>query len=421
MQKRKFSGILIALLVFTAGFGRTPRGNERPQGRPGSTSTGVPSSGLLFASDVISGVVWPSISWPEFIAGLQSPMSITHAGDRSGRIFVTEQIGRVRIVRNNVLETRPFLDISSRVKSGGEQGLLCTVFPPAFAARKYIYVNYTRVPDGATVVSRFRLTNDPDLADASSEEVILVVPQPFANHNGGQMAFGPRDGYLYIGLGDGGSGGDPFNNAQNFGSFLGKLLRIDTESGPSPYAVPPRNPYVGTPGRLPEIWALGLRNPWRFSFDRETQDLIIADVGQSLREEIDVQDSASSGGENYGWRLWEGTLPYNPPSGGEPPPNYVPPVFEYDHTQGCAIIGGYVYRGLLYPQLRGIYFFGDFCSGRIWGLRRIRGHWVSRVLAETGLLITTFGEDEAGNIYMADIGGKIYVLSAERVKKGVIR
>ena len=257
MQKRKFPGILIALLVFTAGFGRPPLENERRQGHPGSTSTGVPASGLLFASDVTSGVIWPSISWPEFIAGLQSPMSITHAGDRSGRIFVTEQIGRVRIVRNRGLETRPFLDIRNRVKSGGEQGLLCTVFPPAFAARKYIYVNYTRVPDGATVVSRFRLTNDPDLADANSEEVILVVPQPFANHNGGQMAFGPRDGYLYIGLGDGGSGGDPFNNAQNFGSFLGKLLRIDTESGPSPYAVPPAIRTWACPGacRKYGLWA----------------------------------------------------------------------------------------------------------------------------------------------------------------------
>ena len=382
-------------------------------------ANGAPRQDAVQDASILGQV---SVSITLFVSGLANPLDIARAGDGSGRLFVTEQAGRIRIVRNGVLEARPFLDIASRVLSGGERGLLCAAFPPGFATKRYFYVNYTRNPDGATVVSRIRLTADPDLADASQEEVILIVPQPFANHNGGQMAFGPRDGYLYIALGDGGSAGDPFGNGQNPAALLGKILRIDTESGVPPYAVPPTNPFVSQSGTRPEIWALGLRNPWRFSFDRETHDLFIADVGQNQWEEVDFQPAASPGGENYGWDFYEGNHPYQLPTGGGPPANYSPPVAEYDHTQGCSVTGGVVYRGALYGALYGVYFYGDYCSGRIWGLTRNRAMWQSAVLADTAFNISTFGEDDAGNVYFADYaGGAIYAITGERVKRGSIK
>jgi glucose/arabinose dehydrogenase len=366
---------------------------------------------------------WPQISLQAFASGFSSPVHVTHAGDGSGRLFVVEKEGRIRIVKNGVLSATPFLAIEDRVlSSGSEQGLLCVAFPPGYASKGYFYVNYTRLPDGATVVSRFRTSADPDLALPGSEEPILLVPQPFANHNGGQMAFGPKDGYLYIGMGDGGSGGDPFNNAQNPAELLGKLLRLDPESGAAPYAVPPSNPYRAQPGFRPEIWALGLRNPWRFSFDRLTGDLFIADVGQNIWEEIDVQPASSPGGENYGWRIWEGAECYDLASGCPIPARYAPPVFSYDHNQGCSVTGGSVYRGELHPEMQGIYFFGDFCSGMVWGLRRGALQWENALLVDTTYLISTFGEDEKGNIYLADYRtGSLYLLASERVKSGRIR
>ncbi len=369
-----------------------------------------------------SGVVWPSLAFAAYVGGLASPVNICGAGDGSGRLFVTEQVGRVRIIRDRVLETRPFLDITNRVLSGGEQGLLSIAFPPGYAAKRYVYVSYTRKPDGASVVARFRLSADPSLVDPGSEEILLVVPQPFANHNGGHLAFGPADGYLYIGLGDGGSGGDPQNYAQNPDSLLGKILRIDTESGAVPYGLPAGNPYLARPGYRPEIWALGLRNPWRFSFDRETRDLYIGDVGQSQWEEIDYQPAASGGGENYGWRIYEGRHDFLPLPGGLPPERYAAPIAEYAHSLGCSVTGGYVYRGSAYPGLRGIYLYGDYCSGRIWGLAFKGGMWSGQILAETGLSLSTFGEDDAGALYFADLAsGTIYSLSADRTKKAIIR
>ena len=350
--------------------------------------------------------------------GVRSPVHVTHAGDGSGRIFVVEQAGRIRILDNGVVLPVPFLDLASlippRLIAGGEQGLLSVAFPPGFAAKRYFYVNYTRAPDGATVVARYRVSaGDANVADPASEEVILTIPQPFANHNGGQLAFGP-DNNLYIGMGDGGSGGDPLNNGQSPGTLLGKLLRIDVESGVQPYKVPPDNPFLLSAGFLPEIWALGLRNPWRFSFDRGTGDLYIGDVGQANFEEIDFQPAGSPGGQNYGWNIMEGDSCYPPGTVGCNRTGLALPVFVYDHSLGCSVTGGHVYRGSAIPSLQGVYLFGDLCSTRIWGIRKNGVAWDNAVLADnTGLTITTFGEDESGNVYVVNYanGDLLQILS----------
>lgn len=354
-------------------------------------------------------VLWPQIYLASSITGLDRPVHITHAGDSSGRLFVVEKAGRIRIVEDGVLSSTPFLDITSRVGSlGSEQGLLSVAFPPDYASKGYFYVNYTDT-SGDTVVARYHVTADPDVADPNSEEVLLTVDQPYGNHNGGQLAFGPSDGYLYIGMGDGGAGGDPENRAQNPGSLLGKLLRIDVESGTSPYAVPATNPYTQTNDYRGEIWALGLRNPWRFSFDRQTRDLYIADVGQNIYEEVNYQPASSSGGENYGWNIMEGLHCYNSP--GCDDSGLTPPVVEYDHSQGCSITGGMVYRGLLDHRMQGVYFYADYCSGRIWGLAR-DGAWQSVLLYDASFSIASFGEDEAGNLYVTDYDdGVIYAIT----------
>ncbi|MCS7039970.1 MAG: PQQ-dependent sugar dehydrogenase, partial [Anaerolineae bacterium] len=322
-----------------------------------------------------------------------------------------EQAGRVRIIKNGILLPGTFLDIGDRVSCCGERGLLSIAFPPGFAAKQYFYVNYTD-PRGDTVVARYRvLPGQPNTADPESEAIILRVEQPYANHNGGQLAFGP-DGYLYIGLGDGGSAGDPHDLAQNPATWLGKLLRLDTETGTSPYAIPATNPFTATTGYRGEIWAVGLRNPWRFSFDRATGDLYVADVGQNRREEVNFQPAGSAGGENYGWRVMEGSLCYRPSSCD--PTGLVLPVAEYDHSLGCSVTGGFVARAAAEPALQGIYVFGDYCSGRIWGLRRTAdGAWEQALLLDTLFTISTFGEDEAGHLYLADYGrGHVYRLGA---------
>jgi glucose/arabinose dehydrogenase len=354
-----------------------------------------------------------TLTFTPIVSGLAEPTAIAHAGDGSGRLFVVEQGGQVRILRDGVLSPTPFLNLSGRILSGGERGLLGLAFPPGYADKGYFYVDYTRTGDGATVVSRFRGTADADLADLASEEVLLVVPQPFSNHNGGQLAFGP-DGMLYVALGDGGSGGDPQGNGQNPDSLLGKLLRLDVEGGSTPggppYRIPPDNPFVGDSAARDEIWATGLRNPWRFSFDRLTGDLYIADVGQGRMEEIDFQAAASPGGANYGWNLFEGPACFIPAVGCLPPARYEPPAAFYDHSLGCSVTGGYVYRGPSgNPGLQGLYIYGDFCSGRLWGLQRVGSVWENRVLTETPFSISTFGEDEAGRLYLADYGaGTLY-------------
>lgn len=352
-------------------------------------------------------------SWPEPILikvaeGLDRPVHLTHAGDDSDRLFIVEQPGRIKIFQDNVIQQVPFLDITDRVRSGGERGLLSVTFPPAYQNKRYFYVNYTN-SSGDTIVSRFRLNSD-NIANPQSEEVILIVEQPFSNHNGGQLAFGP-DGFLYIAMGDGGSGGDPLGSGQNTNTLLGKLLRIDVESGihsnGKPYAIPDTNPFIETADFQPEIWALGLRNPWRFSFDRDTGDLYIADVGQNLFEEVNFQFSSSVGGENYGWNIMEGLHCFEQATCKQN--GLTTPVFEYGHSEGdVSITGGLVYRGNVFPRMQGVYFFADFASGRIAGLRRDNNQWQVTVLADTELNVSSFGEDNNGQIYILDISGSIY-------------
>jgi glucose/arabinose dehydrogenase len=374
---------------------------------PSDASAGDPAGG----NRTEAAAAWPAIALAPFLDGVANVVQVTHAGDGTGRIFVVQQAGYVRLVIGGVLQATRFLDIHLKVVAGGEQGLLGIAFPPAYSTKQYFYVNYTRAGDGATVISRIPVSADPNVANPAGEQVLLVIPQPYANHNGGQIAFGPDDGYLYIGMGDGGSGGDPENRAQNPLSLLGKILRIDVESGANPYAIPPSNPFAGNPAWLPEIWALGVRNPWRFSFDRLTGDLYIGDVGQNAYEEIDFQPAGSPGGQNYGWRIMEGLHCYNPNPCN--PAGLTLPVAEYPHGPGCSVTGGFVYRGTASPALAGIYFYGDYCSGVIWGLRQAAGQWETQLLLDTSLSITCFGEDEAGEVYVGNYAGQVYRISGQ--------
>ena len=341
---------------------------------------------------------WPTLTFTPVANGLNQPTHITDAKDGSGRLFITEQVGRIRVVQQRVLVKTPFLDISSRVSCCGERGLLSVAFPPNYVAKRHFYVSYTNLL-GDSVISRFKLNPKNNSANPASEEILLTIKQPFANHNGGLMAFGP-DSLLYIGMGDGGSAGDPFKNGQNPASLLGKLLRLDVEANVSPYKIPPSNPFVNQPAWRGEIWAYGLRNPWRFSFDRQTGDLYIADVGQNNYEEVHVQSAASPGGENYGWNIMEGTHCYASATCNTT--GLTLPVVEYDHQLGCSITGGFVYRGNETPTLQGIYLYGDACSGRIWGLQRTASGWENKQLTQTSYFISTFGEDEVGRLYVAD-------------------
>jgi glucose/arabinose dehydrogenase len=366
---------------------------------------------------------FPTIQIQPVASGFASPVTVTNAGDGSGRPFVVQQPGQIRILVNGTILPTPFLDISDLVSCCGEQGLLGLAFHSDYAINGFFYVDYTDNA-GNTVVARYTVSvNDPNVADANSAYTILSQVQPFPNHNGGHLAFGP-DAYLYISLGDGGSGGDPQENGQNLQTWLGKILRVDINSDGFPgdpnrnYAVPPDNPFVGNPDALDEIWAYGVRNPWRFSFDCETGDLFIADVGQSAWEEIDFQLAASTGGENYGWDVLEGMHCFEdqPPGSCDQFLNgeSTLPVLEYSHSLGCSVTGGYRYRGQLYPQLNGIYFYADLCSGTIWGAIQDNGGWVSQDLLHSGLTVTTFGEDESGEVYVADYsGGTLYRIGGE--------
>jgi glucose/arabinose dehydrogenase len=340
--------------------------------------------------------------------GLQLPLYLTHAGDGSGNLFVVEQPGTIRVIVQGILQDKPFLDITSRVLSGEERGLLGLVFHPKHRQNGRFFVNYTRRDDGATVLAEYR-RQGLSLQASTEERTLMVVPQPYANHNGGMVAFGP-DGFLYIGRGDGGSGGDPQNRAQNVGELLGKILRIDVD-GAKPYAIPSDNPYAHTGGRH-EIFATGVRNPWRFSFDRATGALWLADVGEDKWEEIDL---VTRGG-NYGWRIMEGTHCFLPEKDCHIE-GLTLPVFEYGHGQGrCSVTGGYVYRGRNFPALQGSYLFGDYCSGEIFALPAPIGNNVAigskpRLLRKTGLRISSFGEDETGEVYVVDHRGALYRLS----------
>ena len=363
--------------------------------------------GLLFLFTTASWAA-VAINPKPVVSGLSSPVGITHAGDGSGRLFIVLQGGRIVIFDGVQLLSPPFLDISSLVSSGGERGLLGLAFHPDYSHNGLFYVNYTNTA-GNTVIARYSVSGDPNLANPASASILLTITQPFSNHNGGQLQFGP-DGYLYIGVGDGGSGGDPQNNGQNLLTLLGKILRIDVDHG-APYEIPPDNPFVGNPDALEEIWAWGLRNPWRFSFDRLTGDMFIGDVGQNSWEEVDFQQATSTGGENYGWRLMEGNSCYNPATNCNDG-TLTLPILLYDHSLGCSITGGYRYRGSKNPHLFGVYLYGDYCSGRIWSAQEDGlGGWNTSVLLDTNFLISTFGEDESGEIYFADLSdpdGVIY-------------
>jgi glucose/arabinose dehydrogenase len=364
---------------------------------PDATPTQPPDDEPAFDPEAVSLDV-------ELVAdGFNQPLFVTHAGDGSDRIFVVERGGSIRLLSGELL-----LDITGRVTSSGtEQGLLGLAFHPSFADNRWLYVNYTDL-NGDTVVSRFEMTGE-GIIDPGSEHIILTQEQPAGNHNGGMIDFGP-DGYLYIGLGDGGGSYDTFETAQDLQSLLGKLLRIDVNAEDEPYAVPSDNPFVTNDDARPEIWAYGLRNPWRFAFDTETGDLHIADVGQNMFEWVHFQPAGSAGGENYGWPIFEGDYCLIEERCDEP--GFVEPVAVYAHADGlgCAIIGGYVYRGDEFPNLWGAYLYSDLCSGNIWTLARdADGEWQSTLMPQIGGRISSFGKDESGNIYIIDLaGGNIY-------------
>ncbi len=411
---------LIPLVLFLSlsllACGRSTTNNELPENPtvapiipsdtpiPGETPTPEPTQISQASFPDPAGYAWNLVA-----DGFQRPLLATNAGDGSERIFILEQGGVIRIVQDGAILPDPFLDITPQVGSGGnEQGLLGLAFHPDYEQNGFFYVNYTDL-SGDTVISRFQVSADANVADPASQKILLQVHQPYENHNGGNLVFGP-DGFLYAGLGDGGSQGDPSGNGQSLDTYLAKILRIDVNSG-DPYGIPADNPFANG-GGLPEIWDYGFRNPWRFSFDSVTGDLYIADVGQNQWEEVDFVPAASPGDLNFGWNLMEGNHPYQGtvPEGTE----LTAPVTEYEHQSRCSITGGYVYRGQVMPAWNGVYFYGDYCSGEILGLvHNADGSWESRVLYDTGFLITSFGLDEAGEIYVLDRAGGLYQLQAQ--------
>jgi uncharacterized repeat protein (TIGR03806 family) len=348
-----------------------------------------------------------------------SPVLLTYAPGDSSRLFVVEQTGRIRVFPNRPdaapSDVKVFLDVSTKIHYGGEEGLLALAFHPKYAQNRYFYIYYTLGSPQPSVLVRYQTReNDPNSADPMSATVLLQIPQPYANHNGGTLAFGP-DGYLYLTTGDGGSGGDPQNHAQDLSSLLGKVLRIDVDNagGALPYGIPDDNPFVGADGGAArgEVWAYGMRNPWRCSFDRVTELLWCGDVGQDTYEEVDI----ITRGSNYGWRLMEGTHCYNPPTNCNPG-TLTLPIIDYSHTVGgCAITGGFVYRGSLLPDLYGAYIYGDYCSGNIWALRYDGAHVTEShlLVSQSGLNISSFGEDSAGELYIVNLGGTLHQLARQ--------
>jgi glucose/arabinose dehydrogenase len=336
-------------------------------------------------------------------SGLSSPLYLT-APTADPRLFIVEQPGRIRIVRNGELLSTPFLDITDRVSNGGERGLLSVAFHPNYAANGFLYVDYTD-PRGDTRIERYTVSSDPDRADPASGKLLLTIKQPYANHNGGLVLFGP-DRMLYIGMGDGGSGGDPMGNGQNRQSLLGKMLRIDVDGG-DPYGIPADNPFVGRTDAKPEIWALGLRNPWRFSFDPTTHLLYIADVGQNRWEEVDVV-SDKEGGLNYGWNIMEGPACYRTSNCDQT--GLTLPIYSYGHDEGCSITGGYVYRGSAIPVVVGHYFFADYCNGWVRSFKFDGGKVTEPRQWSVGNVgrILSFGEDAAGELYVLSDKGTVY-------------
>jgi glucose/arabinose dehydrogenase len=373
----------------------------------GPTPVPSPTAAGCAAGTPVSGI--PALQGRLVVSGLRSPLDLQSVPGDSERLYVVEQGGRIRVVRGGQLQTAPFLDISGRLSSGGERGLLGLAFHPQFASNRRFFVNYTN-PAGDTHIAEFRASS-ADAADAGSERVLLVVGQPYANHNGGGLAF-DNSGRLLVALGDGGSAGDPENRAQRLETLLGKLLRIDVDAG-TPYGVPADNPFLATAGARGEIWAYGLRNPFRIAVDRPTGDLYIGDVGQGRVEEVDVDPGTRRAGANYGWRLTEGSQCYNPASNCSRA-GQTPPVYEYTHSEGCSITGGVVYRGCRIPALSGTYFFGDYCSALVRSFRLANGQatelrdWTSSLRGLDSP--TAFGLDAAGELYIVDYDGEVYRL-----------
>ncbi|MBE0417086.1 MAG: PQQ-dependent sugar dehydrogenase [Coriobacteriia bacterium] len=404
-----FGAVLVAVTLAGCARGSDPVVVETPEPPPAEPAP-VPGD----APDLAA----LEISFELVAEGFDQPLLVVGAGDGSGRLFVAEKGGLLRVVRDRDVDPEPFLDLTDAVRTESERGLLGIAFPEGFADHARFYVSYTDA-NGSSVISRF-LAGD-DRADGTSETVLLRTPQPYANHNGGHIAFGP-DGYLYVGLGDGGSGGDPMGNGQNLLTLLGTMLRLDVgespdsvvESDGSGYGIPTDNPFADGEQGLPEIWSYGLRNPWRFSFDRETGDLWIADVGQNAVEEVNFQPASSPGGENWGWNLFEGTSPFPPDrTVTENQDDFAWPIVEYRHPTGRAVTGGYVYRGTEFPQMRGVYFYGDYVSGRVWGLvRPAGGPAENRELAETNMQVVSFGEDDDSELYVVDFADALYRVEA---------
>ena len=352
-----------------------------------------------------------SIVLTPVVSGLDAPVFVTSAKDGSGRLFVVEQTGKVRVIKAGVLLSTPLIDLTSQVAKGGEQGVLGLAFHPKFKTNGLFYVSYTR-SDGDLVVDQYKTSaTNGNVGDPRTLRRIITIDHPGEiNHNGGMIVFDPT-GYLYIGTGDGGGGGDPNGHGQSKNTLAGKLLRINVNGsvGTRQYQIPTSNPYVGKAG-LDEIWSFGLRNPWRFSFDRLTGDLWIGDVGQAKYEEVDRSTSSTNKGRgvNFGWNVMEGRHCYSPATGCSAVGKLYP-VVEYTHSEGCAITGGYVYRGTAVPSLRGRYVFGDYCSGTIWSVPNNGGSPITKsLLMDTAYSISSFGEDEKGELYLVDLGGTIY-------------
>ena len=352
-----------------------------------------------------AGAEIPSITLQKWLGGFEQPVHLAHAGDGSGRLYVVEQAGRIRVIEDGRIRPDPLLDIRGRVTGGGEKGLLSVAFHPRHADNGYFYVDYTASDGGLhTVIARFTRGAD-GRADPASEQVLLRIAQPYGNHNGGQVAFGP-DGYLYIGMGDGGSANDPHGHGQNLSTLLGALLRIDVDRTAEgrPYAIPKDNPFLAVPGARPEIWAYGLRNPWRFSFDTQTGELYLADVGQNRVEEIDIV----AAGANLGWAVMEGDRCNTKSAELCARADLIAPIATYGHDEGIAVTGGHVYRSSRIPGLCGAYLYADYGTGRLWGLRyrdgRVQG---ARRLLDTGLNISSFGQGQDGEIYVIDLNGGI--------------
>ena len=385
---------------------------------PGFTPTAIQTVSATLEPTIASVTALPDptgYTWVVVKNGFQRPVNLTNAADGSGRLFVLEQRGVIWGMLNDEILATPFLDIQDRVGSqGNEQGLLGIAFHPDFKNNGVFFVDYTNL-NGDTVISRFSAAlSGPatsQSADPASEQVLLQIAQPYSNHNGGHILFG-LDGMLWIGMGDGGNAGDPLGNGQSLQTLLGKILRIDVDHG-SPYAIPADNPFASG-GGLPEIWAYGLRNPWGLRFDALTGDLYIADVGQDKWEEIDfLPVNFSATPANLGWNFLEGNHSYRD-SGQTTPNNYIAPVFEYGHDQGCSVTGGAVYRGKKLAEFYGVYLFGDYCSGTIWGLIHATGQdWKADKLFQTSAKISAFGSDEQEELYFLDLAGVLYRLEAK--------